>query len=170
MVAVLWTFDGWIFITYVAGEVKNPGRNIPLSIIFCMVIVVSVYLALNYILVYALGFNQMSESELVMSDAASVFLGNQGAAIVTVIILISLIGANNGFILTSARISYAMARDNLFFKQAANIHSKFKSPTNALVIQCAWACILTFTGTFNQLISSSNKFSFDRKCIPSHVL
>ena len=153
MVAVLWTFDGWIFITYVAGEVKNPGRNIPLSIIFCMVIVVSVYLALNYILVYALGFNQMLGSELVMSDAATVFLGNRGAAIVTVIILISLIGANNGFILTSARISYAMARDNLFFKQAASIHSKFKSPTNALIIQCVWACILTFTGTFNQLIT-----------------
>ena len=59
MVAVLWTFDGWIFITYVAGEVKNPGRNIPLSIVFCMIIIVSVYLALNYVLVYALGFDKM---------------------------------------------------------------------------------------------------------------
>ena len=153
MVAVLWTFDGWIFITYVAGEVKNPGRNIPLSIIYCMIIIVSVYLALNYVLVFALGFDKMIGSELVMSDAASIFLGNKGGAIITIIILISLIGANNGFILTSARINYAMAKNKLFFKQAASIHPKYKSPSNALIIQCVWACILTFTGTFNQLIT-----------------
>ena len=153
MVAVLWTFDGWIFVTYVAGEVKNPERNIPLSLIFCMVIVVTVYLALNTVLVYVLGFDQMIGSELVMADAASKFIGGKGAAIVTIIILISLIGANNGFILTSARINYAMARDNRFFKQAAIIHPKFQSPANALIIQCIWACILTFSGTFNQLIT-----------------
>ena len=153
MVAVLWTFDGWIFVTYVAGEVKNPERNIPLSLIFCMVIIVSVYIALNIVLVYVLGFDQMIGSELVMADAASKFIGGKGAAIVTIIILISLIGANNGFILTSARINYAMARDNRFFKQAAFIHPKFQSPANALIIQCIWACILTFSGTFNQLIT-----------------
>ena len=153
MVSVLWTFDGWIFITYVAGEVKNPGRNIPLSLIFCMLIVVSVYLLLNYVLLFTLGFTGMNGSELVVSDAASVFLGSKGAVVVTLIILISLIGANNGSILTSARINYAMARDKLFFNQAAQIHSRFKSPANALIIQCVWACLLTFTGTFNQLIT-----------------
>ena len=153
MVSVLWTFDGWIFITYVAGEVKNPGRNIPLSLIFCMLIVVSIYLLLNYVLIYTLGFTGMNGSDLVVSDAAFVFLGNKGAAIVTLIILISLIGANNGFVLTSARINYAMAKDKLFFHQASQIHSKFKSPANALIIQCVWACLLTFTGTFNQLIT-----------------
>ena len=153
MVSVLWTFDGWIFITYVAGEVKNPGRNIPLSLIFCMLIVVTIYLLLNYVLIYTLGFTGMNGSDLVVSDAASVFLGNKGAAIVTLIILISLIGANNGFVLTSARINYAMAKDKLFFHQASQIHPRFKSPANALIIQCAWACLLTFTGTFNQLIT-----------------
>ena len=153
MVSVLWTFDGWIFITYVAGEVKNPGRNIPLSLIFCMLIVVTIYLLLNYVLIYTLGFTGMNGSDLVVSDAASVFLGNKGAAIVTLIILISLIGANNGFVLTSARINYAMAKDKLFFHQASQIHPRFKSPANALIIQCVWACFLTFTGTFNQLIT-----------------
>ena len=153
MVSVLWTFDGWIFITYVAGEVKNPGRNIPLSLIFCMLIVVTIYLLLNYVLIYTLGFTGMNGSDLVVSDSASVFLGNKGAAIVTLIILISLIGANNGFVLTSARINYAMAKDKLFFHQASQIHPRFKSPANALIIQCVWACLLTFTGTFNQLIT-----------------
>ena len=63
MVSVLWTFDGWIFITYVAGEVKNPGRNIPLSLIFCMLIVVTIYLLLNYVLLYTLGFTGMNGSD-----------------------------------------------------------------------------------------------------------
>ena len=153
MVSVLWTFDGWIFITYVAGEVKNPGRNIPLSLIFCMLIVISIYLLLNYVLIFTLGFTGMNGSDLVVSDASSVFRGNKGAAIVTLIILISLIGANNGQVLTSARINYAMAKNKLFFYQASQIHPKFKSPANALIIQCVWASLLTFTGTFNQLIT-----------------
>ena len=74
MVSVLWTFDGWIFVTYVAGEVKNPGRNVPLSLIFCMLIVVSVYLLLNYVLLFTLGFTGMNGSDLVVSDATSIFL------------------------------------------------------------------------------------------------
>ena len=103
MVAVLWTFDGWIFVSYVAGEIKEPDRNIPLSLIFCMLIVVSIYLTLNFVLVYTLGFDKMVGAELVMSDAASIFLGEAGGTIISLIIIISLIGANNSFILSSAR-------------------------------------------------------------------
>ena len=153
MVSVLWTYDGWIFITYVAGEVKNPGRNIPLSLVFCMLIVISIYLLINFVFTYTLGIGAMGTSMLVASDSASIFLGEKGAALVSIIILISLLGANNGFILTSARINYAMARDKLFFQQAAKVHPKFKSPANALVIQAMWASVLTFSGTYNQLIT-----------------
>ena len=153
MVSVLWTYDGWIFITYVAGEVKNPGRNIPLSLVFCMLIVISIYLLINFVFTYTLGIGAMGTSMLVASDSASIFLGEKGAALVSIIILISLLGANNGFILTSARINYAMARDKLFFRQAAKVHPKFKSPANALVIQAMWASVLTFSGTYNQLIT-----------------
>ena len=153
MVSVLWTYDGWIFITYVAGEVKNPGRNIPLSLVICMLIVISIYLLINFVFTYTLGIGAMGTSMLVASDSASIFLGEKGAALVSIIILISLLGANNGFILTSARINYAMARDKLFFQQAAKVHPKFKSPANALVIQAMWASVLTFSGTYNQLIT-----------------
>ena len=153
MVSVLWTYDGWIFITYVAGEVKNPGRNIPLSLVFCMLIVISIYLLINFVFTYTLGIEAMGTSSLVASDSASIFLGEKGAALVSIIILISLLGANNGFILTSARINYAMARNRLFFQQAAKVHPKFKSPANALIIQAVWACALTFSGTYNQLIT-----------------
>ncbi|MEC9456327.1 MAG: amino acid permease [Candidatus Neomarinimicrobiota bacterium] len=153
MVSVLWTYDGWIFITYVAGEVKNPGRNIPLSLVFCMLIVISIYLLINFVFTYTLGIGAMGTSTLVASDSAFIFLGEKGAVLVSIIILISLLGANNGFILTSARINYAMARDKLFFQQAAKVHPKFKSPANALVIQAMWASVLTFSGTYNQLIT-----------------
>ncbi len=153
MVSVLWTYDGWIFITYVAGEVKNPGRNIPLSLVFCMLIVISIYLLINFVFTYTLGIGAMGTSMLVASDSAFIFLGEKGAVLVSIIILISLLGANNGFILTSARINYAMARNRLFFQQAAKVHPKFKSPANALIIQAVWACALTFSGTYNQLIT-----------------
>jgi len=153
MVSVLWTYDGWIFITYVAGEVKNPGRNIPLSLVFCMLIVISIYLLINFVFTYTLGIGAMGTSTLVASDSAFIFLGEKGSALVSIIILISLLGANNGFILTSARINYAMARNRLFFQQAAKVHPKFKSPANALIIQAVWACALTFSGTYNQLIT-----------------
>ncbi|MEE1573997.1 MAG: amino acid permease, partial [Candidatus Neomarinimicrobiota bacterium] len=122
-------------------------------LIFCMIIVTSVYLLINFVFTYTLGIETMSTSSLVASDSASVFLGEKGTALVTIIILISLMGANNGFVLTSARINYAMAKDKLFFSLAAKVHPKFKSPANALMIQCVWACLLTFTGTFNQLIT-----------------
>tara|TARA_B100001750_G_C15502046_1_gene597877 strand:- start:228 stop:1505 length:1278 start_codon:yes stop_codon:yes gene_type:complete len=153
MVAVLWTFDGWIYITYVAGEVKNPKQNIPLSLIFCMIIVVSVYLAINTVLVYVLGFDQMIGSDSVISDASTVFLGNNGASIVTLIIVVSLLGGNNVNVLTNARIIYAMAKEDRFFKVADQVHPKYKTPSNAIFIQCIWAIILTFTGSFNQLIT-----------------
>ena len=104
MVSVLWTYDGWIFITYVAGEVKNPGRNIPLSLVFCMLIVISIYLLINFVFTYTLGIGAMGTSMLVASDSASIFLGEKGAALVSIIILISLLGANNGFILTLSLI------------------------------------------------------------------
>jgi len=153
MVAVLWTYDGWIFVTYVGGEVKNPQRNIPLSLILCMIIVITIYLSINTLFLYTLGFEAMGNSLLVAADSTVVFLGSKGAAVITIIILISLVGANNCFILTSARINYAMAREGLFFAAAGKVSKKFNTPSNALILQGIWSCILTFTGTFNQLIT-----------------
>lgn len=89
MVSVLWTYDGWIFVTYIAGEIKNPGRNIPLSLLFCIIIVTSVYLLINFIFIYTLGLDGMSSSNLVASDSAKVFLDEKGADFITIIILIS---------------------------------------------------------------------------------
>ena len=98
-----------------SSEIKNPGKNIPLSIIYCIIIVMTIYISINYVLVYTLGFEKMMSSNLVMSDAASIFLGNSGAAIVTIIILISLVGSNNGFIFKSYFEWFFFPFNNFFF-------------------------------------------------------
>ncbi|MDP6966818.1 MAG: amino acid permease [Candidatus Marinimicrobia bacterium] len=146
MVAILWTYDAWIEISYVAGEIKNPGRNIPLASLLSMVVIIAIYGLANFVFIYALSTEKMASSTLVASDAAKVFLGPAGASLIAMAILISTLGANNANILTSARVTYAMAREKRFVRAAAAVHARFKTPANALILQGAWAAILTFTG------------------------
>ena len=153
MVAILWTYDAWIEISYVAGEIKNPGRNIPLASLLSMVVIIAIYGLANFVFIYALSTEKMASSTLVASDAAKVFLGPAGASLIAMAILISTLGANNANILTSARITYAMAREKRFVRAAAAVHARFKTPANALILQGAWAAILTFTGSYDQLIT-----------------
>jgi APA family basic amino acid/polyamine antiporter len=151
MVAALWSYDGWIEITYIAGEVKNPGRNLPLSIIYSTVLVIALYTVLSYAAITVLTVSGMASSELVAADLASAVLGPIGAGFVVVAILIATIGANNGIVFTSARIPYAMAREGLFFKSLANVHPTFGTPLTALVVQCILSCLLTLSGTYDRL-------------------
>ena len=153
MIAILWTYDAWIEISYVAGEVKNPGRNIPLASLLSMVAIIAIYGLANFVFIYALSMEKMASSTLVASDAAEVFLGPAGASLIAIAILISTLGANNANILTSARITYAMAREKRFIRATAAVHSRFKTPANALILQGVWAAILTFTGSYDQLIT-----------------
>jgi len=151
MVAALWAYDGWIEITYVGSEVKNPQRNLPLSIIFSTLIVIVLYVLMSLACVYVLSAGAMAKSELVASDVAKTIMGPMGAALVTVAILISTLGSNNGIIFTAARIPYAMAKAGLFFKSMANVNEKYRVPLTALIVQGVLACILTASGTYDQL-------------------
>ncbi len=153
MVAVLWAYDGWNEITFVAGEVKDPGRNLPRAIVLSTVIVIAFYLLANLAYLYALSPERMSRSTLVASDAATVVLGAPGAALVAGAILVSTLGANNGIVLTAARVPYAVAREGLFFPWVAGVHPRFRTPVSALVFQGVWAGALTFTGTYDQLFT-----------------
>src|SRR5262245_563963 len=110
MVAVLWAYDGWIETTYVGSEIMDPAKTLPRSIILSTVIVVALYTLVSIAYVYVLSPSGMAGSELVASDAAQATMGRTGALLVVVAILISTLGANNGIILTAARIPYAMAR------------------------------------------------------------
>jgi len=151
MIAVLWAYDGWIESTYVGGEITKPGRNLPLSIVGSTVIVAVLYVLANVAYLYVLSPAAMQGSALVAADAARVTLGAAGATLVTLAILVSTLGANNGIVLTAARIPYAMAREGLFFGWAARVHPRLGTPLPALVAQGIIAVALTFSGTYEEL-------------------
>ncbi|MDZ7360799.1 MAG: amino acid permease [candidate division KSB1 bacterium] len=153
MVAALWAYDGWIEITYVGSEVKNPQRNLPLSIIFSMAIVIALYVLISIACVYVLSVGTMAQAKLVAAEAATKMIGPQGAAFVTIAILISTLGSNNGIVFTAARIPYAMAKEGLFFQCMAKVNEKYRVPLTALIVQGVWACILTASGTYDQLFT-----------------
>ncbi|MGE0442017.1 MAG: APC family permease [Gemmatimonadales bacterium] len=151
MVLVLYTYDGWIEITYVGSEMKRPDRDMPLSILLSTVIVAALYVAVAIAFTYVLGHRAVAQSTRVASDAATVVMGAVGAAAVTVSILVSTLGSNNGIVFTAARIPYAMARDGQFFKWAGRLSPKYSVPTTSLIVQGIWSIALTLTGTYNQL-------------------
>src|SRR5213594_641423 len=151
MVAVLWAYDGWIETTYVGSEIIDPGRNLPRSIILSTVIVIALYVLTSLAYVFVLSPAGMLHSDLVASDTATVTMGAGGAALVVIAILISTIGANNGIVLTAARIPYAMARGGLFFRSQAFVHPRLGTPVVALITQGVIASLLTAWGTYDQL-------------------
>ncbi|MGH7605861.1 MAG: APC family permease, partial [Gemmatimonadales bacterium] len=145
--------DGWIETTYVGSEIRDPGRNLPRSIILSTVIVIALYVLVSLAYTYVLSPARMAGSALVASDAAQVTLGAAGAALVVAAILVSTLGANNGIILTAARIPYAMARGGLLFRAQGAVHPRFATPVIALLTQGAIAAILALSGTYDTLIT-----------------
>jgi amino acid transporter len=154
MIAVLWAYDGWIETTYVGSEITNPGRNLPRSIIVSTLIVMAFYTLASLAYSYVLSPARMAASSLVASDAAQVTMGALGAGFVAAAILVSTLGANNGIVLTAARIPYAMARGGLFFKSQGIVHPRFATPVAALITQGIISSILTLLGTYDQLITN----------------
>jgi APA family basic amino acid/polyamine antiporter len=153
MVGVLWAYDGWIETTYVGSEIKDPGRTLPRSIILSTLIVIAFYVIASVAYSYVLSPARMAGSALVAADAAQVTLGAVGAGLVAAAILVSTLGANNGIILTAARIPYAMARGGLFFRSQGLVHPRFATPVVALVTQGVIASILARTGRYDQLFT-----------------
>jgi basic amino acid/polyamine antiporter, APA family len=151
MIGALFAYDGWIEITYVAGEVRNPGRTIPRALFISTVIVIGLYVIVNCGLLYVLPLPAMAASPMVVSDAAVKFLGSWGAAAVSLAVILSTFGANNGFIFTCPRIYYAMAKEGMFFNWVADIHPRYHTPIGSLIAQAILASVLVLSGTFDQL-------------------
>lgn len=164
MVGPLFSLDSWNNITYIAGEVKNPERNIPLSLFLGTLIVSILYVLANvaYMMllpVYGVpdgatvaerGIMFASENR-VGTAAASVIFGQSAIVIMALLIMVSTFGCNNGIILSGARLFYAMAKDGVFFKRAGTLN-KFDVPGFALIIQAVWASLLCLSGTYGQLL------------------
>src|SRR6266571_2866171 len=147
MVAALWAYDGWIEITYVGGEVKDPERNLPRSIVLSTVIGIALYCLVTASFTYVLSPAKMAASSLVASDAAQVTLGRAGAGLVAVAIMIATLGSNNGIVLTAARVPYAMARDGLLPRWLGGVHPRFLTPVPSLAVQAVVAIGLTLIST-----------------------
>src|SRR5678815_4387957 len=144
----LFSADAWNNITFTAGEVINPRRNVPLSLAFGTILVISLYLLANVAYLAALPFSaiQNAPSDRVASETANVIFPGLGATIMAVAIMISTFGCNNGLILAGARVYYAMARDGLFFRSVARLNRQ-QAPAMALLAQGVWASLLTLPRT-----------------------
>jgi len=153
MVAALWAYDGWVEATYVAGEVRDPGRILPRAIMLSTLIAIVLYTLVTVAYAYVLSPGKMAASPLVASDAASVTLGAAGAQLVAVAIMISTLGADNGIVLTSARIPYAMARGGRLPRWLGGVHPRFLTPVPSLAVQALISCLLTLSGTYDQLFT-----------------
>ncbi len=153
MVAALWAYDGWVETTFVAGEVTAPERNLPRAIIYSTLIAAALYILVTVSYTYVLSPTKVAGASLVASDAAQVTLGRLGAGFVVVAILISTLGANNGIVLSAARIPYAMAREGVMFRWIGDIHPRFLTPVSSLLVQGAISIVLALTGSYDQLFT-----------------
>jgi basic amino acid/polyamine antiporter, APA family len=146
-----WAYDGWNNLTFVAGEIKQPQRNVPLGLLFGTLIVVIVYMLVNVAYLYVLPIEKMAQSPLVAATAAEFVFGSKGAILISIAVIISTFGALNGNILSTARVCFAMARNNMFIKSLDKIHPRYATPHTSLVAQGLWSCLLVLSGTFDTI-------------------
>ncbi|MBV9507250.1 MAG: amino acid permease [Acidobacteriia bacterium] len=154
MVGALFSADAWNNVTFTAAEVRNPKRNLPLSLAFGVAIVSALYIGCNFVYLYVLPLNaiQHAPEDRVATAAAAQILGPIAVQLMAAAIMISAFGCNNGLILAGARVSYAMAKDGLFFRRAATLDPMRHTPRFALVVQCVWTIILIVSGSYNDLL------------------
>jgi APA family basic amino acid/polyamine antiporter len=145
-----WAYDGWNKLTYIAGEVKEPQRNIPLGLVWGMIIVTAVYLLMNVAYAYVLPIDQMAKSKLVAADVAEKCFAGGGRWIAAAV-MISTFGTTNAIILATARVYFSMSRMNVFPRALGRVHPRFHTPAASLVVQGIWSTLLLFSGTFDTL-------------------
>ncbi|MBE7504589.1 MAG: amino acid permease [Verrucomicrobiales bacterium] len=164
MVGSLFSADAWNNLTFTAGEVKNPQRTLPLSLVVGVGLVCALYFLANlaYLVTLPLAGDpagatalergiQFARNDRVATAAMEVILGNKAAVVMAVLVLISTFGCINGMVLAGARVYYAMAKDGLFFQRVGSLNAQ-GVPRNGLVVQCVWACALTLSGTYGDLL------------------
>lgn len=154
MVGSIFSSDSWNNVTFIAGEIKNPQRNIGLSLFFGTLIVTLIYVTANLMYLNVLPLQQIAyaENDRVAVAAANAIFGNAGTIVIAVMIMISTFGCNNGLILAGARVYYTMAKDGLFFKKTGELN-KNAVPEYALWIQCIVASLLCLSGKYGDLLT-----------------
>ena len=153
LVAVNWTVGGWEYITFAAGEIKNPKKNLPTALIIGTIVILVLYFLVNIAYLKVLPMDSLIGEIKVGEMTARSLYGAGIGGVFSLVIIVSMFGALNGNILVGSRVYYAMAKDHLFFSSAADVHPKFNTPGNAIMIQGLWSAILTLSGTFEELIT-----------------
>jgi basic amino acid/polyamine antiporter, APA family len=151
MIAALWTYDGWYGLTFSAGEIRNPARNLPLGIICGTGAIIALYVLVNVVYVRALSIEAIAANPRVGEAAAAALLGPLGARLLSAAVVVSAFGCLSSTILYSSRIYQPMAADGIFFRSLALIHPKYRTPVRSLWAQSGWAMLLTISGTYDQL-------------------
>ena len=159
MLAALWAYDGWNNMPMAAGEVRDPGRNIPFALVAGMALVMAIYCLANLAYFYALPWGEVVTSNStrfrdalpVATRAAQTFLGEWGGRVVSLAFILSTLGALNGSVLANARVPFAMARDGVFFATMARLSPASRVPVWSIGVQAVWSCLLALSGTYDQL-------------------
>ncbi|AWI04504.1 APC family permease [Clostridium drakei] len=153
LVATMFAYEGWINVGAISGEMKNPGKDLPRAIVGGLSLVMAVYVIINVAYLFVLPASTLAATKTPAADVAKIIFGQSGGKIITIGILVSIFGALNGYILTGARIPYAMAIENKLpgSNWLAKLHPKYKSPINSSILVAIISIILVFSGKFDQL-------------------
>ncbi len=151
LIGVFWAFDGWVYITWVAGEIRNPQRVLPRGLVLGVLLVCVIYLAVNAVYLYALPITQVAKEETIAQAAAVTLFSSSAARWLSATIALSCFGAMSCAILSSARVSFAMARDGAFFRAMGRLHPRYRTPAFSLVALSSWSVVLAVSGSFDQL-------------------
>jgi APA family basic amino acid/polyamine antiporter len=151
LIAVFFAYDGWVYITWVAGEVKDPRRNVPLAMVLGVLAVGAIYLAMNMVYVYALPLSEIAQYETIAHVAATKLFSPAAAVWLSAMIAVSCFSAAAACTLSGSRVYLAMAQDGVFFRRMAVIHPKWRTPAFSLIGQGIWGAVLTMSGRYDQL-------------------
>lgn len=153
MIAVLWAYEGWQYLTFSAGETLDPQRTFARGLAVGTIALVLIYVMANVAYMSALGIERAMQSERIAAEAVSMVMGPFAGKMIAAAILVSMFSAANGITLTASRVFYAMARDGVFFQKLAEVHPRFGTPAAAIVSSLLIAIVFTATGTFEQLLT-----------------
>lgn len=153
MIVTLFAYNGWWYSTFVAGEVRDPRRNVPRSIVIGLALVLVLYLLANIVYLRVLPFEAFQATERPATDVMEALLGPAGGTLIALAVMLSAFGTVNAQMLSIPRIYFAMARDGLFFGWIRRIHPRFRTPAWAILAQGVWASGFAFSGTFRQIVT-----------------
>ncbi len=153
MIAVLWTYEAWYFVTYASGEIKDPQRNVPRALVSGILILMSIYVLVNVAYLYALTIDEMKGTTRIAERAATALIGPPGATFIALTVVVSTFGNNGAALLAGSRLLFAMATDGVFLPAASRVHERFRTPHIAIVALTIWSAVLALSGTYEQLFT-----------------